>query len=99
MKYLLSLLFLCACVSEQQVRGNLYQNDGLDAEFCAAHTEVQMKGIYRVVKCPDTTVHGCENGEPTYEEVLSYCSPRIIEFLSADRVYVEDWLKQATRPK
>jgi len=99
MRYFFSLFFLCACVSEQQVRGQLYQNDGLDAEFCSAHPEIQMKGIYRVVKCPNITVRGCENGEPDYEEVLPYCSIRIKDFLSADRVFIEQWLKQATRPK
>jgi hypothetical protein len=99
MKKLGLVLFLSACVSQQEVRGNLWQHDKVPAEVCEKAPELKVLGIYRVVKCPNVQVHGCENGEESYEEVISFCASRIEDFLSADKVYVEDWLKKATRPK
>ena len=79
------LLLLVACVSEQSVRGKLYLNDGLPKELCDKYPELKEFGAYRIVS-------------DTEEELLPYCSERIKNFLSADKVYVEEWLKQATRP-
>lgn len=84
MKFLI-LFLLCACVTQQEVRGQLYLNDGLPKELCDAHPELKEYGVYRVVE--------------DHEEMLPYCSNRIKEFLSADRVYVEEWLRRATRPR
>lgn len=92
------LLLLGACVSESAVRGKLYMHDGIPAQYCAEMPALRELGIYRVVKCPNTKIRGCENGEPDYEEILPYCSERIKKFLSADRVDVDEWLRKATRP-
>jgi hypothetical protein len=98
-KLITALLLLSACVSEQAIRGELYMNDGLPADICARYPEIRVYGAYRVVKCPNKKIRGCEQGQPDYEEVLPYCSQRIRTFLSADRIQVEAWIKQATRPR
>lgn len=97
--FLALILCLSACVSEQQVRGQLRQNDGLPTDLCSRYPEIKVYGIYRVVKCPNKETHGCEQGQESYEELLPYCSERIKRFLSADRDQVAEWLKQATRPR
>jgi len=99
MKLVSIVLFLSGCVSEQAVRGNLYMHDGLPYNFCAQFPEVKNYGIYRVVKCTDTAVVGCEQGQADYEEVIPYCSPRVKNFLSADKVHVEEWLRNLRKPK
>jgi hypothetical protein len=96
---LLYLLLLTACVSEQQIRGELYINDGIPTHLCTAFPLIKQYGIYRVVKCPNKTIVGCKNGEKEYEEVIPYCSNRIKKFNSADMIQVNEWIKQATRPR
>lgn len=86
MKNIIFLLLFTACVSEKEIRGQLYINEGIPKELCDKYPEIKEFGVYRVIS-------------ETEEELLPYCSNRIKKFLSADRVYVEEWLKQATRPQ
>ena len=96
---LLALLSACTLTRGQveQIRGELWQNDGLAPEVCARNPELWYEGIYRVVKCPNRQIDGCRNGEDTYEEFISYCSKRIKTMITADRIRVEEWLRRASR--
>ena len=87
-----------ACVTRQQVESEIYMNDGLPLELCERVPELRQYGIYRVVKCVDSRPE-CSHGEEFYDELLPYCSLRIKEFLSADRVQVEKWLNEISKPK
>jgi hypothetical protein len=82
----LFLLLLSACVSQQEVRGKLYQLDRIPADLCEKFPELKEFGAYRVIS-------------ETEEELLPFCSERIKQFLAADRVYVEAWLKQIRKPR
>lgn len=95
---LLSVLFLSNCVTRSQVEGELFFLDQLPSSACAQNPELRTIGIYRVLKCPNQTVAGCEQGEESYIEGISYCSVRMKEFLSASKVNVESWLKQLSKP-
>ena len=85
MRYLF-LLLLCSCVSQQEVRGRLYQMDRIPVDLCDRYPELKEYGIYRVIS-------------DTEEELLPFCSERIKQFLAADRVYVEAWIKEIRKPK
>lgn len=90
---------LSGCVSRQEVEGNLWLSDRIPQSLCDKNPQLKSLGVYRVVKCTNRKVVGCENGEPDYEEVISYCAKRIEQFINAERVYVEKWLKALGRPK
>lgn len=83
-KYLL-LFLLVGCVSEQEVRGKLYQMERIPEDICVKYPEIREYGIFRVIS-------------ETEEEYIPYCSNRIQRHLSADRVHVEEWLRKATKP-
>jgi hypothetical protein len=96
-KLFIILLALTACVTRPQVEAELYQNDGIPAAVCDQNPILKGYGVYRVVPCPNLQVHGCENGETGYQEVIPYCSQRIKTMLSADQVRVVEWLNQLTK--
>lgn len=86
-------------MTRKEIEGELWLNDAIPADVCAQNPSIQAYGVYRVVKCTSVQVHGCEHGEPFYEELLPYCSARVKSMLSADRDKVEGWLEQLSRPK
>lgn len=100
MKRILPLLLLTACVTRQQVEGNLWNMDRLPENVCKQYPFLQQYGAFRVVSCKgQESLPECQGGVPSYEEVISVCTDRFSRMLSADGVVVEKWLRQLGRPR
>lgn len=101
MKFLfLSLVILGACVTRQEVQGDIFKNDGIPASICSKYPEVKKYGIYRVVLCSSKpSSPQCQHGEVKFEEFRPYCSSSIKEYLGVWIPDAERWLGDITVPK
>jgi hypothetical protein len=94
----LLLLGACTLTKEQaaKIQGELWQLDKLPPHICNV-ANIKQYGVYRVQKCPNKTIVGCEGGQKEYEEFISYCANRIDRMSAADDVRIAEWLRAATK--
>lgn len=94
------LFLLSACVSRQDVEGQLFFMDKIPSQICVDNPQLKRLGVTRKVSCKDFyNADECSNGELTYIVGVSYCSDRIQRFKAAEDHVIEAWLKKLGRPK
>jgi len=99
MRFIL-LLLLSACVTRQEIEGQLWSFDQIPQEICLAYPQLQREGVYRVVSCKEFyNERQCSGGQKDYELAIPYCSSRIKRMRAAEDVYVQQWLNKLGRPK
>jgi hypothetical protein len=95
-----TLFVLTACISRQEVQGNIWNMDRLPQSLCNQYPFLKQYGAFRVISCKGLeSKPECQGGVDSFDEVVPFCSNRFENMLGADRVVVEAWLKKLGRPK
>jgi len=94
------LLILSACVSRQEVEGNIWNMDRIPESICRQYPFLRQYGAFRVISCKgQENIPECDGGVDSYDEVISVCTARFEKMKAADGVVVEKWLKKLGRPE